>query len=298
MTSDKPQPYIGIDRAYIAEVLTDPDAADPTYATPIRLKGAVEAAFNPNAAVQNFYGDDGVYVSTSRAGDIELTMSLADLDAETYALLTGADYDSASGLVEENQNDVPLEVAFGFRAQKSDGTYEYNWLKIGVFGKPQQAYSTKAETITYQTKPLIFMARPQAFGQEYRQYFNSGDENFPVGLTDALLINESTGWASDPNYIPVAPGTPIADFAIVSGSGAGELDATWTAAVSATNVKIQVLDPVSGEYYDATTEDPIAVGDALATVTGLTTGNTYTARLVVTGGTNNGISNTDSADAL
>ncbi|MCK5607783.1 hypothetical protein KAR91_38225 [Candidatus Pacearchaeota archaeon] len=112
------------------------------------------------------------------------------------------------------------------------------------------------------------------------------------------MINESTGWASDPNYIPVAPGTPIADFAIVSGSGAGELDATWTAAVGATNVKIEVLDPVSGEYYEATTEAPIAVGAALATVTGLTTGNTYTARLVVTGGTNNGISNTDSADAL
>ena len=294
--SEKPQPYIGIDRAYIALVLTDPDDADPTYSTPIRLKGAVEAAFNPNAAVQNFYADDGVYVSTSRAGDIELTMSLADLTSETYALLTGADYDSASGLVEDNQNDVPPEVAFGFRAQKSDGTHEYNWLKIGVFGKPQQAYQTKSDTITYQTKPLIFMARPQSFGQEYRQYFNSGDENFPVGLTEAALINESTGWASDPNYIPVAPGTPIADFAIAVGS-ASELDATWTAAVAATLVKIQILDPISGDYHDATTSAPIAVGAALATITGLTSGNTYTARLVVTGGTNNGISNTDTEAA-
>ncbi len=295
---DKPLPYIGIDRAYVALLLTEPVAADPTYSTPVRLKGAVEATFNPNANIQNFYADDGVYVSTSRAGDIELDITLAGLEAEIYALLVGADYDSSNGLVEENQNDVPPEFALGFRAQLSDGSFEYNWLKIGVFAKPQQAYATKAETISYQTKPLIFMARPQAFGSEYRQYFNSDDDNFPVGLTDALLINESTGWASDPNFIPSAPGTPIADFAIVSGSGAGELDAAWTAAVGATNVKIQILDPVSGDYQDATTEDPIAVGDALATVTGLTTGNTYTARLVVTSGTNNGISNIDSADAL
>ena len=295
---NKPLPYIGIDRAYIAQVLTEPIDADPTYSTPIRLKGAVEATFNPNAEISNFHADDLIYVSTSRAGDIEMQITLANLEAEIYALLVGATYSSASGLVEENQNDVPGVFALGYRAQLSDGSYEYNWLKIGSFAKPQQAYATKAETISYQTKPLTFMARPQEFEQRYRQYFNSDDDNFPVGLTDALLINESTGWASDPNYIPVAPGTPIADFAIVSGSGSGELDATWTAAVSATLVKIQVLDPVSGEYYDATTEAPIAVGAALATITGLTTGNTYTARLVVTGGTNNGISNTDSADAL
>lgn len=295
---DKPLPYIGIDRAYYALVLTDPTTVDPTYSTPVRLKGAVEATLNPNASVQNYHADDTIYVSTSRAGDIEMSITLANLEAEVYAALLGSTYSSSSGLVEENQNDVPPEVAFGFRAQLSDGSYEYNWLKAGVFSKPQQAYATKAETISYQSKPLVFMARPQTFEQRYRQWFNSDDDNFPVGLTDALLINESTGWASDPNFIPVAPGTPIADFAIVSGSGAGELDATWTAAVSATLVKIQVLDPVSGEYQDATTEDPIAVGDALATVTGLTTGNTYTARLVVTGGTNNGISNTDSADAL
>lgn len=295
---DKPLPYIGIDRAYYALVLTDLDTADPTYSTPVRLKGTVEATFNPNAAVQNFYADDVNYVSTSRAGDIELSITLANLEPEVYAALLGATYTSASGLVEENQNDAPLEVALGFRSQLSDKSYEYNWLKIGIFSKPQQAYASKSETISYQTKPLVFMARPQSYEQRYRQWFNSDDDNFPVGLTDALLISESTGWASDPNYIPVAPGTPIADFAIVAGSGAGELDATWTAAVSATNVKIEVLDPVSGEYYEATTEAVIAVGAALATITGLTTGNTYTARLVVTGGTNNGISNTDTAAAL
>lgn len=124
--------------------------------------------------------------------------------------------------------------------------------------------------------------------------FTSGEPNAPVGLTDVLLTNESTGFFSDPNFVPSAPGTAVADFAIATGV-AGAVDATWTAAVGASSVKIQVLDPVSGDYND--TSVSIAVGASSATVTGLTSGNTYTARLVVVSGTNNGISNTDTAAA-
>lgn len=296
MTIDKPLPRIGADRMYWAQLLTDPTDGNPTYDTPIRLQGLVDLSETPNADNSNFYADDGVYVQTSRPGDAQADVTVANIMPETWALLMGATYNSANGQIKEGQNDVPLSGALGFRAQLSNGNYEYVWYKIGVFSKSAKTYTTKGESITYNTSPLTFHARPASYDAVLANRFTSGEPNAPVGLTDALLIDESTGFFSDPNYVPTAPGAAVADFAIVTGSGSGELDATWTAAVGASAVKIQVLDPVTGEYNDATT-GTIAVGNNSATITGLTSGNSYTARLVVTSGTNNGISNTDTAAA-
>jgi phi13 family phage major tail protein len=296
MTIDKPLPRIGADRMYWAKLLTDPTDAEPTYDTPIRLQGLVDLSETPNADNSNFYADDGVYVQTSRPGDVQAAVTVANIMPEIWALLMGASYNGANGQIKEGQNDVPLAGALGFRAQLSNGNYEYVWYKVGVFSKSAKTYTTKGESITYNTSPLTFHARPESYDAVLANRFTSGEPNAPAGLTDALLINESTGFFSDPNYVPTAPGTPIADFAIATGS-AGQLDATWTAAVSASLVKIQILDPVSGNYNDATTGIAIAVGANSATITGLTSGNTYTARLVVVSGTNNGISNTDTAAA-
>ena len=292
-----PKPRMGVDRLYYAPLLTNPSDAEPTYGTPVRLPGLVDLTETPNADNSNFYADDGVYVQTSRPGDFQAAVTVANITPENWAYLMGADYSATNGQVKEGQNDIPVEVALGYRAQISDGKYEYVWYKVGVFSKAAKTYNTKGESISYNTTPLTFHAKPTAYAGDLANRFASYDDNAPVGLTDALLINESTGFFSDPNYVPTAPGTAVADFAIATALGSGELDATWTAAVGASLVKIQVLDPVSGEYNDATTSAAIGVGDNSATVTGLTAGNTYTARLVVVSGTNNGISNTDTASA-
>lgn len=298
----KPLPTIGLDYAFIAELLTEPVAANPTYATPIRLRGSVELSAKPNAPVSNFYADDGPYVQTAEMGDQELAMVLSNLDPETYALMVGATYNSSNGQIIETMDDVPLEFALGFRSQLSDKTYEYNWYYVGIISKPERKYNTKGEAVTYNTLPVTFKPRPANYAlgkyKSFRNYFLSGDSNFPVGLTDELLINLVTGWASDPNYIPVAPGTAVSDFAVATGSGAaGTLAATWTAATDATLVKIQVYDPVTETWNDVSTTAVIGVGDASAELTGLVASNTYNCRLVVVSGTNNGISNENSAVA-
>lgn len=301
-TLTKPLPRIGIDRLYFAQMLTDPSDGLPAYATPFRLQGAVELTDTPATENANFYADDGAYVQTSRPGDMQAPMVLANILPELWAALMGAEYDDSTGQLQVSDKDVPLEGAVGFRAQLSNGNYEYVWYRLGVFAKADKAYATKAENITYNTTPLTFHAKPINYpdpttGKRWmKNEYTSGDPNGPVGLTDADLANETTGFFSTPNYAPTAAGTPIADFAVATGAS-GQLGATWTAAVSATLVKIQVLDPVSGDYQDATTSAAIGVGDNSATITGLTAGNTYTARLVVVSGTNNGISNTDSAAA-
>lgn len=296
MTSNvKPLPRIGVDRLVFAQKLTDTETG-ATYATSLAMIAAVELTETPNAEIANFHADDGIYVQTSRSGEPTVAATLANIDPETWALLMGATYSSANGLVEEGLNNVPLEGAFGYRAQLSNGTYEYIWYMMGVFSKSAKTYNTKAESVAYQTTPIQFNAKPIVEGAIVARRFTTDDPNAPVGLTDDALKSITTGWFSDPNIVPVAPGTPIADFAVTTGS-AGELDATWTMPVSATSQKIQVLDPVSGEYQDATLSATLLPTGSSATITGLTATNTYTARLVVVSGTNNGISNTDSAAA-
>lgn len=303
-SQEQPKPTIGIDRLVYAPLLTDDETTGPTYGTSIALPGSVEITETFNADVAAFFADDGVYVQTAQAGQIQVPLTNANFDAEIAADLLGADYDASNGMVNEAQNDIPLEIAIGWRNQLPNGKYEYVWYMKGIFSKSEKAKTTKGESIEYSTVPLQFNAQPvkidatSSIENVLKRSFSTDDPNAPVGLTDAALKSLTTGWFADPNIVATAPGTPVADFLIVTGVGSsGELDATWTVPTSATKQAIQIQDPVTSKWNDATTAAALTPSSAAATITGLTSGNTYTARLVVTSGAENGISNTSSAAA-
>ena len=286
---------IGVDRLCYALMLTD-NSGGATYDIVESIPGTTEVGITQNNSVGTFYADDGSYETYNQQGDIELSISLAGLSQKVRALLTGASY-SVNGLATDGKADNAPNVAIGFRTQKANGKYRYVWVYKGKFSKSDGTHQTKTGTVTTQTEQYSYKALHREYDGKWRQMLDSDDENLPIGLSDGDLYNITTGWFSSPNYVPVAPGTPISDLAAATSLTSGAIDLTFSAPTGATSVKAQVNDPTIGVWTDVTTEAPITASSTSAKIIGLTAGNTYSCRLVVIGGASNGTSNADSAAA-
>jgi phi13 family phage major tail protein len=292
----KPLPRIGVDQAYFA-LLTQDNASGVVYGTPTQMQGVRQIAYNPNPQQEVYYADDGAYTTISQDGDIDMVVTVADLDPAIYATILGVTQSGTNGVIEEDKTDNPPELAFGYRTQKSNGEYRYIWVLKGKFSKPALDAQTKSDSINAQDREINFKGLNRDYDGKKRRRVDSDDDLLPTGVTNAILNDDTTGWFSDPDFQPVAPGTPLSDVAAATGSGSGEIDLTFTAPTGATSVKAQIYDGAYGTWVDATTQAPITAISTSATITGLTASNTYTCRLVVIGGGSNGISNTDSAAA-
>ena len=284
----KPLPRIGVDKLYYAPIVLD-DTEGCTYAEPVHMQGVTDIGYKPNSKQVTFAADDGIYASITTDGEIEVEISVADILAADYAYLMGCDI-SESGLVTEGNADAPKEVALGYRSMKSDGSYRYEWILKGTFAKPSQTSKSKGNGVDPQSKTVKFAALNRTFDGNTRRWYDSDNDNAPIGLTDAILSDECTGWFADPDFVPSAPGTPISDLAAASGA-LGEIGLTFSAPVGATSVKVQVSDSAIGAWTDWETSAELSESSTSAVVTGLTAGNVYGIRLVVIGGAKGGISN-------
>ncbi|MBN2879999.1 MAG: hypothetical protein JXN65_10285 [Clostridia bacterium] len=290
----KPLPRIGVDKLYYAPLITD-TAEGTAYGAAVHMQGVTDIGYKPNSKQVVFSADDGIYASITTDGEIEVEISVADILAADYAYLMGCAI-ASNGVVTEGSSDIPKEVALGYRSMKSDGSYRYEWILKGTFAKPGQTSKSKGQGVDPQSKTIKFAALNRVSDGSTRRWYDSDNEKAPIGLTDAILSDVDTGWFSSPDYTPAAPGTPIDDLAASAG-GEGEIAITFTAPAGAESIKAQVSDPSIGTWADAQTADEMTAESTGADITGLTPGNTYSCRLIVTGGSKNGISNAASAAA-
>lgn len=288
---NKPAPRIGVDQLYYAKLVSD-TTAGAVYSAPVWMQGVNAIGYNPNTQTSSYDADDGTYESYSADGEVQTTITVADLLPEIYADLLGLQID-ANGMVIEGEADNAPEVAIGFRSQKSNGAYRYIWILKGKFSKQQEDYSTKGGAgITYQPRTIMHTAQKRTFDGE-RRHILDGD-NPLCGLTNAQLADASTGWFSSPNFTVAgyAAATPVSNLSATTGGAAGQITLAWTAASGASNVAVQISS--GGEWM---TVMNMTASDSAATVTGLVPGQDYLARLWVTGGANAGASNISAATA-
>ena len=285
----KPRLKISVDKLYYCDVLAD-DENGVTYGAPVWLEGVNSISYNPNTQTASWDADGGTYESYSADGEIQTTITVADLNPAQYAHLLGLTY--AGGIITEDSNDNPPEVAIGFRAEKSNGAYRFIWILKGKFSKQQEDYQTKGSAgITYQPKQIMHTAIQRTYDGAKRHLLDSDDSN--VSLTVQELTDASYGWFSSPDFTVAgySVGTPVSDLVASTGSNAGEITVAWTAPTSPTNIAVQV-----SRGSDWVTVQNLASGGS-TTITGLVAGADYLVRLIVTGGTNAGISYIGSATA-
>ncbi|MGI6153699.1 MAG: major tail protein [Christensenellaceae bacterium] len=197
----RPVPKIGVDMLYVAPVTKD-DETGTTYGTAVRLPGLNNIGYDPSTQSATYDADDGTYVSFAADGTTTVTVKVADLLSEHYAMLLGLEQ-TAEGVVEEGTADSPPEMALGWRSQKSDGSYRFVWVLKGKFAKSAETYATKSGSgVTYNDRELTYTALNRIADGKKRRQLDSDDPKLPAGTTLAALSDPDTGWFSSPDFEP------------------------------------------------------------------------------------------------
>lgn len=201
----RPVPKIGVDMLYVAPITKD-DESGAQYGKAVRLPGLNNIGYDPATLSGSYSADDGTYASNTADGATTVTIRVAELLPEHYALMMGLQQTS-TGVVEEGTADNPPEMAVGWRSQKSDGSYRFVWVLKGKFSKSAEAYATKGgEGITYNDKELIFTAMNRISDGKKRRQLDSNDPKLPMDTKLEKLSSAENGWFSSPDFEPKSAG--------------------------------------------------------------------------------------------
>lgn len=144
---------IGLDKLYYATITENPTTGEETYASPKPLAKAISAELSVEVAEAILYADDGPSEIVKEFKSGTLTLGVDDLGAEAAAALTDATLD-ANGVLISSSEDGGTPVAIGFRAARSNGTFQYFWLYRVKFALPSTTLATKADSITFSTPSI------------------------------------------------------------------------------------------------------------------------------------------------
>lgn len=159
---------IGLDKLYYATITENPTTGEETYASPKPLAKAISAELSVDVAEAILYADDGPSEIVKEFKSGTLTLGVDDLGTEAAAALTGAILD-ANGVLISSSEDGGTPVAIGFRAARSNGTFQYFWLYRVKFALPSTTLATKADSITFSTPSIegtiLLRNKPDAKGR-------------------------------------------------------------------------------------------------------------------------------------
>jgi phi13 family phage major tail protein len=165
-------------------IMTKDDNTGVTYNTPVVVPGVTEINIKPKTETATLYADDGPYDTASSLGDIEVEISLAELDLATQAALLG--HTVSNGVMVRKSTDAAPYVAIGFKSLKSNGKYRYVWLLKGKFVVPDQDHKTKQDKPDFQVPKITGTFVKRTYDNAWQKI---GDED-ATGWTAAT----GTGW--------------------------------------------------------------------------------------------------------
>src|SRR5574344_1130316 len=179
---------IGLDKLFYAKI-TEDDAGDETYGTPVQLAKAMNADLSVELAEATLYADDGASEIVKEFKNGTLSLGVDDIGASVASDLTGATID-ANGVVVSTSEDGGEPVAVGFRAKKSNGKYKYYWLYRVKFGIPSTNLATKGDSITFSTPTIegtvLRRNKADTNGKHpWKAEVTEGDKDVPAAVISA-----------------------------------------------------------------------------------------------------------------
>lgn len=187
---------IGLRDPHFAKLIQD-DNLGALYDVPTKIANAISASVTPNASSTSLYADDIIVAQTNSLGAIEVELEIDKLPSEVVEDLLGAKK-NADGVLEFGADDQAPYVAFGFKSPLSNGGFKYVWLTKGKFSQPTSNFTTKGESVEYQTRTIsgTFMARE--FDTTWKYEVDTHD------LTDQAIANAWFNEVYEPAVEPQA----------------------------------------------------------------------------------------------
>jgi len=200
---------IGLSNFYYA-LLNYDTTAGVSYQTPTALKGALTVSYNPNSEVATLFADDGPYDTAETIGEIELDVGIADISQEDYAAIMG--HTITGGVMNELATDQPVDVAFGFKAKRSNGGFSYYWFLKGKFSKPSMDHETKGDAINWQTPTMNGKFATRVYDGRYKSTTRDDADDYTAAIGTAWFssVYGTTADSTAPTFsssIPTAGST-------------------------------------------------------------------------------------------
>ena len=120
MAMEKNKVKFGLNKVHYAKVMSFDDEGIPTYATPVRIPGAVSLSIDANGEAENFYADNGVYYVINNNSGYEGDLEIALVTLEFATEILGEILDNKGVLVETNTAELQqFALLFEFDGDKN-----------------------------------------------------------------------------------------------------------------------------------------------------------------------------------
>lgn len=119
-TMEKNKVKFGLNKVHYAKIMSFDDEGVPTYATPVRIPGAVSLSIDANGEAENFYADNGVYYVINNNSGYEGDLEIALVTLEFATEILGEKLDNNGVLVETNTAELQqFALLFEFDGDKN-----------------------------------------------------------------------------------------------------------------------------------------------------------------------------------
>ena len=146
----------GLNKVHYAKIISWSEDGVPTFATPVRLPGAVSLSIDAEGENENFYADDIVYYvinnNAGYTGDLEVALITTDF----AVTILGEMLDTNGVLVERNDAE-PAQFALLFEFT-GDKNHIRHVLYCCSASRPATESSTKEESTEVKTETLSLTA--------------------------------------------------------------------------------------------------------------------------------------------
>ena len=120
MALQKNKVKFGLNKVRFAKITSWSNEGVPTFATPVRLPGAVSLSVDANGEQENFYADDGVYYVLNNNAGYDGDLEIALITTEFATTILGEQLDSKGVLVERNDAEfAQFALLFEFTGDKN-----------------------------------------------------------------------------------------------------------------------------------------------------------------------------------
>lgn len=129
-----------------------------TYATPVRIPGAVSMSISPEGETEPFYADDVIYYQSNSNNGYSGTLEVALLPDSFYEDILGDV--TTDGVTVEHANVTPSEFALLFEFQGDESASRHAFFRCTA-ARPDVAGSTKEASVSPQTETLNLTVMPR-----------------------------------------------------------------------------------------------------------------------------------------
>ena len=156
MALKKNKVKFGLNKVHYAKITAWSDDGVPTFATPVRIPGAVSLSIDANGENENFYADNIVYYvinnNAGYTGDLEIALIPTEFATE----ILGEVLDTKGVLVERNDVE-PQQFALLFEFD-GDKNHIRHVMYCCTASRPKTESSTKEESTEVKTETLSLKA--------------------------------------------------------------------------------------------------------------------------------------------